>query len=169
MMRPFVATCIYYLKMNFVDEASITVQAGKGGDGCVSFRRERCIPHGGPDGGDGGDGGSVYLVGDEGLNTLADFRHQPRFKASDGIRGQGSNRRGKQGDDLLVRVPTGTAVYHRETGELIDDVLEHQKNYSLPTVADMVWETRVSNHPPIAPQDNSHTVRQVNVANFVWN
>ncbi len=113
--------------MNFVDEASITVQAGKGGDGCVSFRRERCIPHGGPDGGDGGDGGSVYLVGDEGLNTLADFRHQPLFKATDGIRGQGSNRCGKQGDDLMVRVPTGTAVYHRETGELIGDVVEHHK------------------------------------------
>ena len=113
--------------MKFVDEASITVRAGKGGDGCVSFRRERCLPRGGPDGGDGGNGGAVYLIGDEGLNTLADFRHQPVFKAADGVRGQGSNCSGKQGDDLLVRVPTGTAVYHRETGELIGEILGHRK------------------------------------------
>lgn len=113
--------------MKFVDEATITVQAGKGGDGCVSFRRERCLPNGGPDGGDGGDGGSVYLVGDEGLNTLSDFRHQPVFKAADGVRGQGSNRYGKGGDDLLVRVPTGTVIYHRETNELIGDIVGHRK------------------------------------------
>lgn len=113
--------------MKFVDEAFITVQAGKGGDGCVSFLRERCLPHGGPNGGDGGDGGSVYLVGDEGLNTLADFRHRPLFRATDGANGQGSNRNGKQGADLFVRAPTGTAVYHRETGELIGDILSSQK------------------------------------------
>jgi len=112
--------------VKFVDEAAITVQAGKGGDGCVSFRRERCLPHGGPNGGDGGDGGSVYLVGDEGLNTLADFRHQPVFKAANGVNGQGAQRSGKQGDDLFVRVPTGTTVYHHNTGELIGDVLSHK-------------------------------------------
>lgn len=114
-------------RMKFVDEATITVQAGKGGDGCVSFRRERCLPHGGPNGGDGGDGGSVYLVGDEGLNTLADFRHSPVFKATNGASGQGSDRNGKQGGDLFVRVPTGTAVYYQQTGECIGDILGHQK------------------------------------------
>ena len=113
--------------MKFVDEAAITVRGGKGGDGCVSFRRERCVPHGGPNGGDGGDGGSVYLVGDEGLNTLADFRHQPMFRATNGLGGQGSNRNGKQGADLLVPVPTGTAVYHQQTDELIGDVLRHRE------------------------------------------
>ena len=113
--------------MKFVDEAAITVQAGKGGDGCVSFRRERCLPRGGPNGGDGGDGGSVYLVGDEGLNTLADFRHRPVFRAANGVSGQGSNCNGKHGADLLVRVPTGTAVYYQETDELIGDVLAHRK------------------------------------------
>ena len=113
--------------MKFVDEATIVVQAGKGGNGCVSFRRERCLPHGGPNGGDGGDGGSIYLIGDEGLNTLADFRQRPVFRAVHGANGQGSNRNGKQGADLFVKVPTGTTVYYQETGELIGDVLGHKK------------------------------------------
>lgn len=109
--------------MKFVDEATITVCAGKGGDGCVSFRREKFIPFGGPDGGDGGDGGCVYLMADSNLNTLADFRHIRRFNAENGRPGQGRNKTGKSGDDLLIPVPVGTLAYEKNTGELIGDLI----------------------------------------------
>jgi len=111
--------------MRFVDEASIRVTAGNGGHGCVSFRREKYIPKGGPDGGDGGDGGDVWLEGDSGLNTLADFRHARHFKAKNGQPGAGRQRTGKSADDVVVRVPLGTIVRAVETGELIGEVLEH--------------------------------------------
>jgi GTPase len=111
--------------MKFVDEAKITVQAGKGGAGCVSFRREKFIPKGGPDGGDGGNGGSVYLEGDSGLNTLADFRHARHFKAKNGQPGQGRQRYGRGADDVIVRVPLGTIVKAIETGETIGEITEH--------------------------------------------
>ncbi|MFO8152508.1 Obg family GTPase CgtA [Thioalkalivibrio sp.] len=109
--------------MKFIDEATITVKAGDGGNGCVSFRREKFIPFGGPDGGDGGDGGCVWLVGDEGLNTLADFRFQRRFEAERGENGHGRNRTGRSGSDLDVPVPVGTQVFEADTGELIGDVI----------------------------------------------
>ena len=108
--------------MKFVDEATINVIAGDGGNGCVSFRREKRVPRGGPDGGDGGNGGSVYLVADEGINTLVDFRHQRRFKAQRGQGGAGRERTGKSGEDLLVPVPVGTIVHDVETTELIGDL-----------------------------------------------
>ncbi len=109
--------------MKFVDEAEIRVEAGKGGNGCVSFRREKFIPRGGPDGGDGGDGGSVYLVGTRGLNTLADFRVNRRFHAESGQNGMGRNRTGRSGADLEVPLPVGTVVTDAETGERIGDVI----------------------------------------------
>lgn len=109
--------------MKFVDEANIRVEAGKGGNGCVSFRREKYIPLGGPDGGDGGDGGSVYLVGDMNLNTLQDFRFTRRFAAQNGQPGMGKNCTGKSGDDLFVPVPLGTQVYDIDTDELLGDVV----------------------------------------------
>lgn len=113
--------------MKFVDEARIHVGAGDGGNGCVSFRREKYIPYGGPDGGDGGDGGSVYLVGDEGLNTLADFRVQRKFHAERGQNGMGRNCTGKSGVDLYVRVPIGTIVRDEDTDEVIGDVVAHEQ------------------------------------------
>ena len=113
--------------MHFVDEATIHVAAGKGGDGCLSFRREKFIARGGPDGGDGGDGGSVYLVGDADLTTLAEFRFRRRHKAKSGQPGMGRQKRGKSGEDLLVPVPIGTMVYDVESGELLGDVLEDQQ------------------------------------------
>jgi GTP-binding protein len=110
--------------MKFVDEATIEVKAGDGGNGCVSFRREKYIPKGGPDGGDGGDGGSVFLVADAGLNTLADFRYDRRFQARRGDNGAGRNCTGKSGEDLKVPVPAGTLVYEDETDELLGDLVE---------------------------------------------
>jgi len=110
--------------MKFVDEAEILVEAGKGGNGCMSFLREKFIEKGGPDGGDGGDGGSVYLVADEALNTLVDFRFQPRYRAKSGEPGRGRNCTGASGNDLEVRVPVGTSVYSVDTDELMGDLLE---------------------------------------------
>lgn len=109
--------------MKFVDEAAIRVEAGKGGDGCLSFRREKYIPRGGPDGGDGGDGGSVFLVVDEGLNTLVDFRHARLFRAENGKPGSGRDRAGRSAEDIRISVPLGTLVYDEDTGELIGDLV----------------------------------------------
>ncbi len=111
--------------MKFVDEANIRVHAGDGGNGCISFRREKFIPFGGPDGGDGGYGGSVWLVADEGLNTLVDFRHQRSFKARRGENGMGSQMYGKGGEDTVVRVPVGTMITNVDTDEVIGDLTSH--------------------------------------------
>ena len=111
--------------MRFVDEATITVLAGQGGAGCLSFRREKYIPKGGPDGGDGGDGGSVYLVADESINTLIDFRHKRKFSAPKGLQGEGKNKRGKSGDDIEVPVPVGITIFAVDTGEQIGDLVRH--------------------------------------------
>ena len=111
--------------MKLVDEAEITVTAGNGGNGCVGFRREKFIPLGGPDGGDGGDGGSVYLVADENLNTLVDFRHQKQFRAQRGENGMGRQMYGKGGEDVLIAVPTGTVVHSVDTDEVIGDLTRH--------------------------------------------
>lgn len=108
--------------MKFADEAVIKIEAGNGGNGCLSFRREKFIPRGGPDGGDGGDGGSIYLVGNPELNTLIDYRYQRHFKAENGQSGMGSNCTGKKGDDLFIAVPIGTLAYDMDTGELLADV-----------------------------------------------
>ena len=108
--------------MKFVDEAEIRVSAGAGGNGCVSFRREKFIPLGGPDGGDGGKGGSVWLVADEGINTLIDFRHQRSFNARRGENGMGRQKTGAHGDDEIIRVPVGTVVINVDTDEEIGDL-----------------------------------------------
>ncbi len=108
--------------MKFVDEAAVRVVAGNGGNGCLSFLREKYRPNGGPDGGDGGDGGSVYLIGNSGLNTLADFRLKRLFKARTGESGAGRDRFGKKGADLKINVPLGTIISDAETGEFIGDV-----------------------------------------------
>ena len=110
--------------MKFVDEATIRVQAGNGGHGCLSFRREKYVHRGGPDGGDGGHGGSVYLVAEPSLNTLADFRVARRFRADTGQGGSGRNKTGRSGEDLDVQIPCGTVVHDVDTGELICDLTE---------------------------------------------
>ncbi|MES2606812.1 MAG: Obg family GTPase CgtA [Pseudomonadota bacterium] len=109
--------------MKFVDEAEIVVEAGKGGNGCLSFLRMKFMDRGGPDGGDGGDGGSVILVADASLNTLVDFRFQPRYRAESGDKGGQTNCSGLGGDDLIVRVPVGTSVYEADTQELMGDLV----------------------------------------------
>lgn len=111
--------------MKLVDEAEIQVSAGNGGNGCVGFRREKFIPLGGPDGGDGGNGGSVWLVADENLNTLVDFRHQRQFRARRGENGMGRQMYGKAGEDLVITVPVGTVVVNVETDESIGDLVNH--------------------------------------------
>lgn len=108
--------------MKFVDEAKIRVEAGDGGNGCVSFRREKAIPFGGPDGGDGGDGGSVFALADPNLNTLADFRFTQRFRAERGENGTSANCRGGSGDDRVVRMPLGTRIVDIDTEELIGEL-----------------------------------------------
>ena len=111
--------------MKFIDEATIDVSAGDGGAGCASFRREKFIPFGGPNGGDGGRGGSVWAEADRNINTLIDYRYARRHEARNGEAGRGSDQFGAAGDDIVLRMPVGTIVTDAETGDLITELLEH--------------------------------------------
>jgi GTP-binding protein len=106
----------------FIDEVDVFVKGGDGGAGCVSFRREKYVPRGGPDGGDGGDGGSIWLLSDEGLSTLLDYHYQRHYTAERGEHGKGSDRHGRSAPDLILRVPVGTVVTDRDTGEQLGDL-----------------------------------------------
>lgn len=114
----------------FVDQVKVTLRAGKGGNGCVSFRREKGVPRGGPDGGRGGDGGSIYLISNGDLNSLAYFRFHPINKAGRGAHGQGSNRQGKKGKDLHLKIPVGTLVRENEKEDVLFDFLSLGQVYS---------------------------------------
>jgi GTP-binding protein len=113
----------------FLDQAIIEVAAGPGGDGCLSFRREKYVPRGGPDGGDGGRGGDVWLVVDARQATLRDFRYKRSFRGHAGLRGQGSDKTGRSGEDLLIPVPPGTVVYDAESGELLRDLKDANERF----------------------------------------
>jgi len=113
--------------MKFVDETVIRVMAGKGGDGCSSFRREKYIPFGGPDGGDGGDGGSVFFEGSTHLNTLSELRFKSKLCAPSGKQGTGRQRTGQSGDDLIFKVPLGTICYDNDTGEKIGELVDDKQ------------------------------------------
>lgn len=113
--------------MKFVDEAAVLVAAGDGGNGCVSFRREKYIPRGGPDGGDGGDGGDVWLLADENLNTLIDYRFEKNFRAERGQNGQSRDCTGKRGKDIVIKVPIGTRVLDQGTNEVMGDMTRHEQ------------------------------------------
>ena len=108
--------------MKFVDEASISVYAGKGGNGCLSFRREKYIAKGGPDGGDGGDGGSVVIEADDALNTMVDYRYKRNYRAENGGSGRGDNCTGKSAEELVLRVPVGTTIIDEDLGEVMGDL-----------------------------------------------
>ncbi|MEO0226080.1 MAG: GTPase ObgE, partial [candidate division WOR-3 bacterium] len=110
--------------MKFIDEVEITVRAGDGGNGCVSFRREKFVPRGGPDGGDGGKGGSIYLVGDRHKESLIDFAYKRIYKAGRGMHGKGNNQTGKDGKDIFIPVPLGTDVYNNEREVLLGEILK---------------------------------------------
>ena len=113
--------------MKFVDEANVIVEAGKGGNGCLSFRREKYIPRGGPDGGDGGDGGSIYIIADSNMNTLIDYRFQPSYRAENGQNGMGSDCTGRGGNDMTLTVPVGTTIIDRDTDEVLGDLTKDQE------------------------------------------
>ncbi len=115
----------------FADRAKVYIRSGKGGDGHVSFRREKYVPAGGPDGGDGGHGGDVIFVVDEGLNTLIDFRHVRKYKAEDGQEGGKKNCRGKDGQDIIIKVPSGTVIKEAESGQVIVDMSGDNKRYTI--------------------------------------
>jgi GTPase len=115
--------------MGFVDEAKFYVKAGDGGNGCVSFRREKYVPKGGPNGGDGGKGGDVYLVADRNLHSLIDFRYHSHFKAEPGVGGQGSDKHGRGGKDCVLRVPVGSVIKDAETGSVLVDLTEPEQMY----------------------------------------
>lgn len=117
--------------MKFVDEATIEVIAGKGGNGVASFRREKFIPKGGPDGGDGGRGGSIYAVADRNINTLVDFRYARLHRARNGEHGRGSDQYGAAGADITLRMPVGTMIYDADTGELLFDLDRHGQKVTL--------------------------------------
>ena len=131
--------------------------AGNGGNGSASFRREKYIQYGGPDGGDGGRGGSVFLEGDSGLNTLVDFRHLRKYKAQNGQGGSGRNMTGRSGEDIVMRVPLGTIVTEDETGERMGDVTEHGQQ----SAGGTGWQRRAGKcsfqefHQPLTTQDRA--------------
>jgi GTP-binding protein len=152
--------------MKFVDEAEITVNAGNGGNGCVSFRREKNIPLGGPDGGNGGDGGDVWVVADEGLNTLVDFRHQRDFRAQRGENGMGRQMAGKRGEDCVIRVPVGTAVINVDTEETIGDLTQHGQRLKVAQgghggVGNTVFKSSVNRTPRKAVPGTPGEVREL--------
>src|ERR1700759_1315304 len=108
--------------MKFLDQCKIYIRSGDGGGGAVSFRREKFIEHGGPDGGDGGRGGDVWIVAVEGLNTLIDYRYQQHFKAGTGVHGMGRNRHGANGEDIVLKVPVGTQVLDEDKETILLDL-----------------------------------------------
>ncbi|MGC8869036.1 MAG: GTPase ObgE [Sulfurihydrogenibium sp.] len=113
----------------FIDKAKIYVKAGDGGNGCVAFHREKFVPMGGPSGGDGGKGGDVIIVADSHLQTLMDFKYKRHYKAERGQHGQGGNKKGKDGEDLIIKVPVGTVIKDAETGEILADLVEEGQSF----------------------------------------
>jgi len=127
--------------MKFVDEVRIRVKAGDGGDGAVAWRREKFVPRGGPAGGDGGKGGDVVLAVDPQLSTLLDYRYVREHRARNGENGGGSDRNGKDGDDLFLRVPLGTAVKDAGTGEVLADLAGAADRFVAAQAAEAAWAT----------------------------
>ena len=134
--------------MKFLDQAKVYVRSGDGGAGAVSFRREKFIEFGGPDGGDGGRGGDVWLEAVNGLNTLIDYRYQQHFKAQTGVHGMGRNRTGAKGKEVVLKVPAGTQVFAEDNETLIADMTEIGQRIVSPKAAMAASATRISRPPP---------------------
>jgi len=143
----------------FVDEVTIHVRGGRGGDGCVSFRREKYVPKGGPDGGDGGHGGSVWLVARSNLDTLLDLAGRHHYYAENGRPGSGNNCTGRNGADLVVPVPTGTLVRDAATGRLLKDLVHMDSGFGWLAAAAAAAETLASPPQPTRPRANLSRVR----------
>ena len=140
--------------MNFIDEAYLEIKAGDGGSGASSFRREKYIPFGGPDGGDGGKGGDIYFKVNLNINTLVDFQNKKVFNAQNGQRGAGKNKFGAAGDDLIIEIPKGTVIYDNNTNEELIDCTDESSNY---LIAKGVMEVLVMlnlNQVQIRPQES---------------
>ena len=152
----------------FIDEAVIEVEAGRGGDGCVSFRREKHVPRGGPDGGDGGNGGSIMLVADTHLSTLLDFHYKRRYKAGSGGHGSGSNRKGRNGKSITLRVPVGTLVYDADTGDLLADLSRPGMRFVAARGGKADAATRTSPPPPVRRPASPRRACPVNGVRCDW-
>ena len=142
----------------FIDFAEIQIKAGEGGDGAVSFRREKYIPNGGPDGGDGGAGGNVIFKADPGLRTLMDFRYKRKYVAQRGENGSKRNRSGKSGTDLVIKVPLGTIVKDKETGRIIADISQERQEVIIARAVKEGWKPILPLRPvrfPILPERQS--------------
>ncbi len=135
----------------FIDEARISLAAGHGGRGCVSFRREKFIPRGGPNGGDGGKGGDVVVVADSSLTTLLDFRYKREYAAERGAHGMGSDCNGKDGQKLRLRIPVGTIIKDRETGEVLFDMITDGQEVILAKGGAAAGGMPFSSRPPTRP------------------
>lgn len=131
----------------FLDYVKIFIKAGDGGSGAVSFLREKYVPNGGPDGGDGGNGGSVVFVADKDITTLAEFKFKKHFRAQNGMPGEGRNRTGKSGDDLVIKVPVGTVIKETSSGTVIADLFEDGERFARSREAEAARATRVSRTP----------------------
>ena len=131
----------------FIDKVRITVKAGRGGDGAVAFHREKFVAAGGPDGGDGGNGGSIVLRVDDHMSTLMDFRYKRKYTAADGIKGEGGRRKGKAGENLIIKVPRGTVVRDAETNEIIKDMSDDE-DFILAKGGRGGWATTILLPPP---------------------
>ena len=121
--------------MKFLDQSKVFIKAGDGGSGSASFRREKYIEFGGPDGGDGGRGGSIIFAADKNLNTLIDFRYQQHFKAEKGQDGKGKKKTGKSGKDLILKVPVGTQIFEEDNNTLIEDLTKSEQKVTIPSCA----------------------------------
>ena len=152
----------------FIDRARIFVQSGKGGDGMSSFRHEKFVPKGGPNGGDGGQGGNVVLVADRNVNTLVDFRFRRLFKAKPGGKGEGSNKYGRNAEDLLITVPLGTIVKDEETGQVMADLSRDGQRAIAPRRA-AAAATGISAPAPTGRRPLPNGVNRVKNGGCAWN
>ena len=150
----------------FIDETTIRVKAGNGGNGCMAFRREKFVPRGGPSGGDGGKGGDVWMESSERHNTLVHFRFNPEYKAGRGRHGEGSNKTGREGEDILLKVPVGTIVYDEETGDIVHDFSRPDERVIIAAADEVAAATPSSPLPPTRRRASTKRVAPARKGHF---